>query len=398
MKRRMLGLLASALGPVLIHGPCIGQIRSINDSRRSAAIELEQQGRIADAEAAWQAIARANPADAESRAHLALLEARQGHYVEAIPLYRKALTLNPQMPGLRMNLGLAYYKSGDLHSAAVTFDRLLQENPKGSPEALRLVTLIGLARYGLGDYARAVPYLKEAAAADPQNLSLRMLLAHSCLWSKQYQCVLDVYHQILTINPESAEADMLAGEADDELKNDTGALEQFQAAIKADPALPNVHFGYGYLLWKDLQFDQAEKEFKAELANAPDHPLALAYLGDTELRLSHPDAATPYLERAVRILPSLAVAHLDLGILYDRQGRKEDALREFKAAEKLNPTDPAVHWRLGRFYQSMGQRAEARSELEQTQKLQNATSQSLREQMHQVEAKPASPDAGSVPR
>ena len=394
----MLGLLASALGAILIHGPCIGQIRSMNDSRRSAAIELEQQGRMADAEAAWQAIAKADPSDAESRAHLALLEARQGHYGEAIPLYRKALTLNPGMPGIRMNLGLAYYKSGDFHSAAATFDRLLQTDPKGSPAALRLVTLIGLARYGAGEYARAVPYLKQAAAADPRNLSLLMLLAHSCLWSKQYQCVLDAYHQILTVNPESAEADMLAGEADDELKNDTGALEQFQAAIKADPTLPNVHFGYGYLLWKGLKFDQAKKEFEAELANAPDHPLALAYLADTELRLNQPDLAAPHLQHAIQILPSIAIAHLDLGILYDRQRRKAEALREFKTAEKLNPTDPAIHWRLGRFYQSLGKGAEARSELEQTQKLQNATSQSLREQMHQVDVKPTYQDAGSARR
>ncbi|HLJ75879.1 MAG TPA: tetratricopeptide repeat protein [Acidobacteriaceae bacterium] len=398
MKRHMPGLLASALGLLIFHVTCIAQVRTANDASRSTALALEQQGHISDAETAWQAIARSDPADAEAPAHLGLLEARQGHYDEAIPLYRKALALNPAMPGLRMNLGLAYYKSGDLRSAATIFETLLGANPKGSPEALRLVTLLGLARYGLGDYARAVPYLKEAAAADPQNLSLRMLLAHSCLWSKQYQCVLDTYHEILTINPESAEADMLAGEADDELKNDAGALEQFQAAIKANPALPNVHFGYGYLLWKDLKFEESKREFEAELTNAPDHPLALAYLGDTELRLDHADVAAPCLEHAIRILPSIAVAHLDLGIIYDQQGRKDDALRELKAAEKLNPSDPAVHWRLGRFYQSVGQKAEARSELEQTQKLQNATAQSLREQMHQVESQPQAGGHGSAPK
>src|SRR5581483_11814347 len=70
-----------------------------------------------------------------------------------------------------------------------------------------------MAHYGMGDYLVAIPYLKQAAKMDPQSLPLRLTLAHSCLWSKQYQCVMDVYKEILALNAESAEADMLAGEA-----------------------------------------------------------------------------------------------------------------------------------------------------------------------------------------
>ena len=105
----------------------------------------------------------------------------------------------------------------DIHS-------LLKSEPASSPEAQRLTTLLGIAHYGLGEYAAAVPYLKTAAADDPQNLPFRLLLAHSCLSSQQFQCVLDVYHEILTLNAESAEADMLAGEALDEMKDNAGAI------------------------------------------------------------------------------------------------------------------------------------------------------------------------------
>jgi hypothetical protein len=44
-----------------------------------------------------------------------------------------------------------------------------------------------------------------------------------------------------------------------------------------------------------------------------------------------------------------------------------------------------VHWHLGRLYQSIGQTAEAKAELKKTQTLQNAKTESLREQMNQVE-------------
>jgi tetratricopeptide (TPR) repeat protein len=187
---------------------CAGQTPASAENRRQTASALEQQGNYAEAETAWRAVLKAHPADADAFAHLGLLEARQQHYKEAVPLYRKALALNPAMPGVRLNLGLALFKSGALNEAIQAFTPLLKSEPPSSPEALRVTTLIGLAHYGLGEYAAAIPYLKQATAADPQNLPFRLALAHSCLWSKQYQCVLDVYHEILTLNAESAEAEM----------------------------------------------------------------------------------------------------------------------------------------------------------------------------------------------
>jgi tetratricopeptide (TPR) repeat protein len=377
---------------------CLGQQPASVDSQRQSAFAFEQQGKESQAETAWKSILSARPNDAEAYAHLGLLEAHQQRYKEAAALDRKALSLDPSFPNLRLNLGLSLFKAGELRGAIQTFEPLLKDKPGSSPEALRLETLIGLAHYGLGDYAAAVPYLKKAAASDTQNLSFRMMLAQSCLWSKQYQCLLDTYREILVINPNSAEADMLMGEAYDDQKNDEGAIEQFQAAVKADPKAPNVHFGYGYLLWKRVKFDEAEKEFRAELANYPDNPLALAYLGDAEMHLNHTDDALPDLARAIRIQPAIPIAHLDLGILYQGQGHKGDAFRELQAAERLTPDDPVVHWQLGRFYQSTGQKPEAKAEFEKTQHLQNAKTQSLREQLHQVEIKPTAPNPEIEPK
>ena len=368
---------------------CLGQQAPAREGRRQQAIALEHEGKAAEAEAAWRSVLKSQPNDSEAYAHLGLLEARQQHYQEAIVLYRKALVLNPKMPSLRLNLGLSLYKSGDLRGAIEAFEPLLKSEPRSSPEAFRLTTLIGLAHYGLGDYTASVPYLKEAAAGDPENIQMKMMLAHSCLWSKQYQCVLDAYREILKLNTDSAEAHMLAGQAYDELQKDADAIAEYQAAVKADPATPNVHFGYGYLLWRAQKFDEAEKEFRSELANDPEHPMALAYLGDTVMQLNRPDEAVPYLEHAVRIEPTIALSHRDLGTIFEGQGRKDDALRELKTAEGLSPDDPSIHWRLGRFYQSAGQKAEAQAELDKTRNLQQEKTQSLREKMNQVDAKPA---------
>jgi tetratricopeptide (TPR) repeat protein len=365
----------------------VGQSASAGDNQRQTAFALEQQGDIVGAEAAWRAVVKVHPANAEAYAHLGLLEARYEHYAEAVPLYRKALALDPAMPGLRLNFGLSLFKSGALKEAIEIFTPLLKSQPPSSPEALRLITLIGLAQYGVGEYAAAVPNLKKATASDPQNLPFRLALAHSCLWSKQYQCVLDVYHEILTLNAESAEADMLAGEALDEMKDNAGAAEQFRAAVKADPREPNVHFGLGYLLWGLLKYEEAAQEFQAELANNPDHAQALTYLADTDMQLGHPEAAPPLLEKALRIDPAITLAHVDLGILYADAGRKGDALRELKIAENLRPNDVNVHWRLARFYQASGRIDEAKAEFEKVRGLQKADDATIFSKLKEAQAK-----------
>ncbi|MGA2216742.1 MAG: tetratricopeptide repeat protein [Terracidiphilus sp.] len=367
----------------------LGQTSGANVDQRQEAFALEQQGKNAEAEAAWRSVLKAHPASAEANAHIGLLEARQEHYKEAASFYRKALALNPGMPGLRLNLGLALFKGGELKQSIQEFNLLLKTATPGSADAQRLTILMGMAHYGLGEYSEAVPYLKEDAAADAANLQLRLALAHSCLWSKQYQCVLDVYHEILTLNAESAEADMLAGEADDELKDHPGAIQQFRAAVKADPKEPDVHFGLGYLLWGHKEFPEAAIEFQAELTNNPSHVQAMIYLADTEMQLNHPEAAEPLLVKAVHIDGGRELAHLDLGILYADAGRNKDAIKEMKEAARLAPEDVDVHWRLGRLYRGMGEKDAAKAEFAKASSITKAADNALINKMSGGNARPA---------
>jgi tetratricopeptide (TPR) repeat protein len=385
-------LISIALLTVMVPS-CFGQAATSAERYRLEAIALEQQGKNAEAVTAWKSVVNAAPGNAEAYAHLGFLEARQEHYTAAVPLYRKALALDPAMPGLKMNLGLAEFKSGALKEAIATFTPLLKNEPAGSPEALRLTTLIGIAHYGLGEFAAAVPDLKQATEADAKNLPFRLMLAQSYLATRQYTSVMDVYHEILSLNAESAEADMLAGEALDETRDHDGAIVQFRAAVEADPKAPNVHFGLGYMLWSQSKYEEAEPEFKAELGNVPESAQALAYLADSEMKLNHPEAAGPLIERALRIDPGLELPHLDKGILDSDAGRKDEALREFKEAARLSPGDVNAHYRLARLYQSMGRKDEAKAEFDKTSSLHKAENDSVFEQLGRARAKGKSAEA-----
>jgi Flp pilus assembly protein TadD len=135
------------------------------------------------------------------------------------------------------------------------------------------------------------------AKSDPTNAELHEVLAQSCWWAKNYSCALDEFHKILQQNPDSPAAHMLSREALDGPGRTPEAIVEFPTAPKIAPTEPNVNFGLGYLRWKMRQYDDAKREFEAELVVDPENPQALAYLGDIEMKRNDPDQACDCLRR-----------------------------------------------------------------------------------------------------
>ena len=351
------------------------------------AFSLEREGKLVEAEAAWSALALQYPTNAEPLAHMGLIESRREHYAEAIKYYRRAMALNPAMPGLRLNLGIAFFKAGDYQQAIQELEPLL----KAQPDNQQLAILIGMSHYGLKQFDKATPLLKTASGQDPQNTTLLLTLAHSCLLSSQYPCVVDSYHRLIDLNAESAEADMLVGEALDEMNDPEGAVRELRAAVAANPKAPNAHFGLGYLLWKKGQYPDAAEQFQKELENDPRHVQALLYLADAKMQMNQMDDAQSRLEEIEKIDPDIAMQHLDLGIVYADSGRKEDARAQFKTAIKLSPKNVNAHYRLARLYRSMGMTAEAKVEFDKASSLNKAEDDRLLKVMSAI---PTRKDAG----
>jgi tetratricopeptide (TPR) repeat protein len=372
---------------------CLLASAQTDQSQRQQAIAAEQQGRADEAESAWRAWVATHPTDAEAFAHLGLIESRQEHFADAIRDYRKAMAMAPAMPALRPNLGLAYFKNGDYRQAIDTFAPLL----KAHPDDDRLTLLTGMSYYGLNEYAAATPYLKKSAEHDPQNLTLLLTLAHTCLFAHEYPCVLDTFHKIVALNAESAEADMLVGEALDEMKDPLGAQREFRAAIAANPKEPNAHFGLGYLLWTKGQYPEAAKEFQAELDNDPQHLQAALYLADSDIQLQKPDEATPLLEKFIKLTPSDAMAHRDLGVIYADAGNNQDAVTQFENAIRLAPGDVNAHYRLARLYRTMGRTADAKVEFDKSRALNKAADEHLLKVMSTIPPANPAPTSSAPP-
>lgn len=341
------------------------------------AIALEQQGQLAEAEQAWQSITVQNPQSVEAWAHLGLVRARLENYPAAVTAYRQTLKLDPRLPGLQLDLGLALFKDGKFHDAIAPLKAASAEKPNDAGPK----TLLGMSYYGTQQYREAVPYLEAAVKASPDNIQVRGVLAQSCLYAAQYNCTMEQYKRIIVTNPDSAPAHMLAGEAYDGLNRRDEAIAEFEAAEKAAPAQPNVHFGLGYLLWKQQSFEDAAREFRLEIQNDPSHAQALAYLGDTQMKNGGNAEAKATLQQAVKVPGAARLAWLDLGILLAQEHENDEAVADIRHAIEMDPSEVDAHWRLARLYQSMGRADEAKAEFAKTTALHKKADEGLVEKM-----------------
>ena len=115
-----------------------------------------------------------------------------------------------------------------------------------------------------------------------------------------------------------------------------GAAAAYREALDLDPELGDAAVNLGRILHESGHAEEAAALYRRALALVPDDPivhfnLALA-LEDTQGAA----AAAEQYERAVALDPGFADAHWNLAGLCEALGRRADALRHYRAYQKLS--------------------------------------------------------------
>lgn len=318
---------------------------------------LEAKGDLAGAEKVWRTITKSHPGDYRYWTSLGIVLAREQKLPDAIAAYRKALLLHPDATVTRLDLGLAYFKSGNLKLAVPQLEAAARAFP-GNEQAQ---VLLGMALYGTRRYREAVPHLEIGENQQPNNEQLRLILAQAYLWSGEYGKAKQEFTAMLGHNPDSPQVHILLGEAHDALGDSADAIAEFRKAAAAN--LPDAHFGLGYLLWKRKQYADAAAEFQKELAIDGKNNKAMAYLADCELSLGNLTAAKKDLLAAIEVQDNLWRAQFDLGRLYASEKNYQAAVKAYRRAIQLDPNRPTVHYRLAQLYRSIGKPEQAKQQL-----------------------------------
>ncbi len=305
------------------------------------------------AERQWEEAAEYAPGEARFHFHLGLLLAREDlgeaiahlEVVEGSPDHLLAQRAKETLSGLRvlegsedrayiaMGLGQIYLAHELLPLAQEQFARAFSLDP-GSHLAR---SYLGYVLWSLGEYEEASRVLRQALRLQPEsalNHLFRGMLNRSHGW---LVVALGEFQKALELDPENAAICVEIATTYLEDRDYAAAREWFRTATERAPQDPNFHllraqFHLGHLLWLEEGVGAAQMA----VALDPENAMAWDLLGWGQYLTKRPKEAKSSLERAIALNPDLASAYYHLGVLYEREGLKEEAEWAYRRAIDLD--------------------------------------------------------------
>src|SRR5919108_2843409 len=328
------------------------------------AISLHQAGKLDEAIAEYRLFLEQYPDVAQVRSDLGAALAGAGRYEEAITEYQRALQLK-SMPQVRLNLALAYYKSGKLSLAVDELNTVRQD----LPDELRPTLLLADCYLRLGENKKVIELLNPRQQANQDDLAIVYMLGTALVRDGQAGRGQVLIDRILK-NGDSAEARLLLGTTKLMVSDFSGALVDLQKAVELNPSLPDLYAYYGAALLASGDQPGAQKAFERALRDDPNNFDANLRMGMLLRIDKNYDEAMPLLRHALEIRPgdvgvryqiatvklslgqveqarldleslvaeatNFTEAHVSLATVYYREKRKADGDRERAIVEKLN--------------------------------------------------------------
>jgi Flp pilus assembly protein TadD len=161
------------------------------------------------------------------------------------------------------------------------------------------------------------------------------------------------------------------GKGYDALKQDMYevAIGEFRAALQLDPSLVlRARFPLAVALFELHKPDEARRELETVRREVGDHPNVLYYLGRLDLEDRNFDSAIRNLRKAA-VKPPFPDTAYYLGFAYFKQGNLAAAEKWLKEAAGQNPGDARALYQLGFVYRKEGREEEAKKTLAASEEL-----------------------------
>jgi Flp pilus assembly protein TadD len=324
---------------------------------------------------------------------------RSEYATQAIEYYKKAYALDPKSPVIGERLAEMYWKAQRVHEAELEAQALLKRNPNDA-QTRRLLGHIYLRTLGNPGEAtgqsetvnRAVEQFKEVVRLDPNDVESALWLARLYRLQNQHEKAEEVLRGILKNDAEneagleqltqllldqgkSSEAitllegvtaksssptllDLL-GDAYTQTKDLAKAEDAYRRAADLEPSEPSHQRGLGQALLAEEKYQEALKVYQRLSDLMPDDPDVYLRLGQIYRELHQMDKAEDALVKARQYSPGSLDVIYNEAMLYQAQGRFEDAIRVLSEAVtqvKGQPASmPSRRRFLGVLYQQLGQ-------------------------------------------
>ena len=137
----------------------------------------------------------------------------------------------------------------------------------------------------------------------------------------------------------------------------------WRSAAQAEPASAKMQHYLGRAAQAAGDWDEAFRRYQEAIRIYPGYPRTDAALninlGDVYFKLGRVQDAAVTLERATALAPTSSSAHYNLGLVYARLGRYKEAEAAIRKALTLKPEFPEAYNTLGRLLLELGRKEEA---------------------------------------
>lgn len=332
-------------------------------------------------------LARRFPQRWEGHFHLGVSYFQTGRYPEAEKALDQAVRIDPERPEIHLQRAFLFEATGRLPEAFDAYDRVIQVNPLGKWVELSLLKkrlIEGIMQARGGNFESALRLFREAAQMAPEDPDPHYNIGLVHLRRKEDSSAEAAFLKVIALEPAYQDAYLQLGNMYDRQGRMEEAFGAFVKGAEVNPQSPagrsamvKIPLIQGILLARGGAFDQALRAFEQALGVSSDP--APIYFNMAQIYLRQGDLARgeQALNRTLQFDPKHQGAALKLGILYEQQGKLEEALLLYDRAHGFNPLSSeginalvSAHTVRGRLAARDGKLDEALAEFERTTRIQ----------------------------
>jgi eukaryotic-like serine/threonine-protein kinase len=257
-------------------------------------------------------------------------------------------------------------------------EKKLTKHPTDNTEAyqLYLKAKFHWNKRTVDDLRKAVDYFNEAIEKDPKFAlayaglasTYSILPNYSLLPQKEFMPKAEAAAQkALELDGTLAEAHTVLASIKETYQWDwDGADKEFRRALELDPNFPTAHHWYANFLEGQGKLTEALSETKRAQELDPLSPVISATVGEVLFYMARYDLAIEQFNKALELDRNALWALVDLGYLHAQQGRFDEAIRDLQRVRQIaGEDDPYGAGELGNVYARAGKKEEAMKILNQ---------------------------------
>src|SRR5262249_7676661 len=157
--------------------------------------------------------------------------------------------------------------------------------------------------------------------------------------NEQYAPAVESFRKALELKPDDPEAHCYLGVNQIMVGRPDDALLSFSRASEIDPADPRPHFLSGWAYEAKQDEVKSLAEYKQTIHAARENALGHYGLGVGYYRFGRYGRAVRPLKEAIRLDPSDPDARYEPALVYNKLGRRELAMEQYRALKQIDPEE-----------------------------------------------------------